>query len=104
MAIITSISIVQLECNDLRPEFRDIAVSAGDAGWDEDVNFNTRILGRGDHPMRWPFRVGITESTIDATFTPKEYNSSLVLINDTIDGLSVYIQSNDSVGVWVKKT
>ncbi len=104
MPLVVATETTEFESDDTRPEFEDLDVTDFDKSWDKTINFNLGIVGRGERPMRWPFRSAETELTIDGTFLPKEYNQTLMLINDTIDGLSVYIQSEDNAGVWVKKT
>jgi len=104
MAIVVSIQQTEFESDDVTPELRSVQVGAGFAPWDESINHNFGIFGANDRPMRLPFWSFDDETTIDTAFLPKEHNGTLLMIVDTIDGLSIYAQSNDSAGVWVKKT
>jgi len=104
MPLVVSTETTEFESEEIRPEFKEVSVENPNESWDKSLNFNLGILGRGERPMRWPFRSAETESTIDSTFLPKEHNSTLFLLNHTVDGLSVFIQSNDNAGVWVQKT
>jgi len=104
MPTVVATETTEFESEETRPEFKIVSVLNTGESWNKTINFNLGVLGRGERPMRWPFRTGETESTIGTVFPPKEYSQTMILINDTIDGLSVYVQSEDSAGVWSKKT
>lgn len=99
MVIVISTETTEFESDDVRPEFRTIDPSK--QGWGIDLNFNFSILGMDNMPMRLPYR-NFNEASLNATYDPKENNGTMILID--IPTLAVWFQSNDSAGVWVRKT
>jgi len=66
------------------------AINPNSLNWDSDYNKNLLVLGLNNFPIRFPKHIG-DQTDITSTFPPGRWTHCILLVDDTVNGQSIYL-------------